>query len=122
MGEGRQTQVPERCENEKHFGIDLIIADIPENLPVPSISNPSSVVPPWNSRDPEYVVSIFGFTSHYLQNDGALLLIHNNDRKLTSDIFDQAETYDFVMHKDWWGINDLELAFPTDPDSKVFTP
>ena len=122
MGEGRQTQVPERCENEKHFGIDLIIADIPENLPVPSVSNPPSVVPPWNSRDPEYVVSIFEFASHYLQNDGALLLIHNNDRKLTTDIFDQAETYDFVMHKDWWGINDLELASPTDPDSKVFTP
>ena len=122
MGEGRQTQVPERCKIEKHFGIDLIIADIPENLPVPSVSNPPSVVPPWNSRDPEYVVSIFEFASHYLQNDGALLLIHNNDRKLTADIFDQAETYDFVMHKDWWGINDLELASPTDPDSKVFTP
>ena len=122
MGVSRQTQVPERCENEKHFRIDLIIADIPENLPVPSVSNPPSVVPPWNSRDPEYVVSIFEFASHYLQNDGALLLIHNNDRKLTADIFDQAETYDFVMHKDWWGINDLELASPTDPDSKVFTP
>ena len=27
----------------------------------------------------------------------------------------QAETYDFVMHKDWWDINDLELASPTDP-------
>jgi hypothetical protein len=101
MGEGRQTQVPERCENEKHFGIDLIIADILENLPVPSVSNPPSVVPHWNSRDPEYVVFIFEFASHYLQNDGALLLIHNNDRKLTTDIFDQAETYDFVMHKDW---------------------
>jgi hypothetical protein len=122
MGEGRQIQVPEWCENEKHFGIDLIIADILENLPVLSASNPPSVVPPWNSQDPEYVVSIFEFSSYYLQNDGVLLLIHNNDQKLTADIFDQAETYDFVMHKDWWGINDLELASPTDPDSKVFTP
>lgn len=120
VGGGRQTQVSVNCMNEKHSGIDLIIADIPENLPVPTVSNPSIAVPPWNSREPGYVESIFEFARMYLQNDGALLLFHCDDRDLFTEVFDLADSYDFVMAKDWWGINDLNLASPRDPKSTVF--
>ena len=101
--------------------MDLIIADIPENLPVPTVSIPSSTVPSWNSRESGYVESIFEFASYYLQNDGALLLFHCDDRDLCTEVFDLADSYDFVMTKDWWGINDLSLASPRDPTSTVFS-
>ena len=97
----------------------MIIADIPENLPVPTISTPSSSIPPWNARHTGYVETIFEFASDFLQNDGALLLFLCDDRHLISDIFEQAHTYDFVLHKDWWGINDLGLASPKDSNSTV---
>ena len=108
--------------NEKHSGIDLIIADIPENLPVPTVSNPSSTVPSWNSRESGYVESIFEFARMYLQNNGALLLFHCDDRDLFTEVFDLADSYDFVMAKDWWGINELSLASPRDPKSTVWFP
>ncbi len=37
--------------------LDLIIADIPEGLPVPSISNPPSTLPVWNEvKHVEYLM------------------------------------------------------------------
>ena len=97
----------------------MIIADISENVSVPSVSNLFNIIPPWNSQDAEYVLNIFKFASLYLQNDGALCLILNNDQKLAAEIFNQANAFDYVLHKDYWGINELGLASPTNPGSKI---
>ena len=48
VGFGRTRRVSSpQC---KDTGLDLIIADIPENLPVPGISAPFTSVPPWNMQ------------------------------------------------------------------------
>ena len=103
----------------KHSGLDLIIANIPENLPVPGISAPFTSVPPWNMRPEGYVESIFEFGDVYLHDDAAILLFHCDDRALYSEVEEAAEQYNFRLCKDWWGINDIALASPKFPSSTV---
>ena len=77
VGFGRTRRVSSpQC---KHTGLDLIIADIPENLPVPGISASFTSVPPWNMRSEGYVESIFEFGDAYLHDDAAILLFHCDD-------------------------------------------
>jgi hypothetical protein len=56
--------------------VDLIIADVPKDLPVPTISNPSTSIPVWNELPTNFLESLFDFASEYLQDNGALILIH----------------------------------------------
>lgn len=106
----------ERC---KHSGFDLVIADIPENLPIPGISLTNDVIPPWNVRPEKYVDTIFEFADNYLHDHAALLLFHANDRELQLEIEDCAVTYDFKLLFDWWALNELPLASPRDPTTTV---
>ncbi len=108
----------EVCKKFKHTGIDLIIADIPENLPVPGIS---TTVPDWNSRVTNYIEYVFQMADNILHDDGALVLIHCDDRALMMEIDGRADQYDMKLLKDWWGINELCLALPRDPTLTVTT-
>ena len=117
VGFGRTRRVSSpQC---KHIGLDLIIADIPENLLVPGISAPFTSVPPWNMRPEGYVESIFEFGDAYLHDDAAILLFHCDDRALYSEVEEAAKQYNFRLCKDWWGINDIALASPKFPSSTV---
>jgi hypothetical protein len=113
-----RTVVSEHCIKYKHTGIDLIIADIPENLPVPGIS---TSVPEWNKRAKSYTEDVFEMADAYLHDDGALVLIHCDDRALMREIEDKAHQYDMKLLKDWWGINEMHLALPRDPSMTVST-
>lgn len=99
--------------------MDLIIADIPENLPVPGISVPNSTIPPWNVRPEKYIDTIFEFADNYIHDNAALLLFHANDRDLQLEIEDCAMPYDFKLLIDWWALNELPLALPRDPSATV---
>jgi hypothetical protein len=96
----------------------LIIADIPENLPVPGIS---TTVPNWNKRVDNYVEYVFEMADTFLHDDGALVVIHCDDRDLMKEIDEAADQYDMKQLMDWWGINELCLALPRDPTLKVST-
>ncbi len=100
-------------------GIDLIIADIPEGLPVPNVSTPYSLVPSWNELPEGYVGNVFDFASIHLHDDAALLLIHPDSRALCDEIQDWCETYEFEVYRDWWGVNELRLSSPKDPSKMV---
>ena len=97
----------------------MIIADIPENLPVPSVSVPPTSIPPWNSRYKDYLYDIFHFADEFLQKDGAICLIYNTDQKLAKDIEEEAANGGYVLFKDWWGVNVLGLTSPTNPENLV---
>jgi hypothetical protein len=56
--------------------MDLIIANLPENLPVPTISNPSTSIPLWNTLSKNFLESLFDFANEHLQDNGAMILIH----------------------------------------------
>jgi hypothetical protein len=59
--------------------MDLIIAKIPRNLPIPHVLDIASTIPKWNAKVDNYVASIFGFADKYLVRDGYVLFFHNDN-------------------------------------------
>ena len=55
---------------------NLVIADLLEVLPVPTVSVPSSVVPTWNEKSENYLQELFDFaeSDEILHDNGVLLL------------------------------------------------
>jgi hypothetical protein len=54
--------------------IDLVIANLPEGLPVPTVSVPSSVLPTWNEKSDDYLQELFDFADEILHDNGVLQL------------------------------------------------
>jgi hypothetical protein len=46
--------------------LDLIIVDLPEGLPVPTVSSPADAVPPWNHYSESFLEAVFVFAEEYL--------------------------------------------------------
>jgi hypothetical protein len=56
--------------------MDFIIANLPENLPVPTISNSSTSISLWNVLSKNFLQPLFDFANEHLQDNGAMILIH----------------------------------------------
>ena len=102
-----------------HMGIDLLFADVPENLRVPNVSVSSSDVPPWNKRSSTYFEVFLAFASANLHDNGVLVLEHAIDPEVSRSIHDWAHTEEFFIAEDWFGMNDLDLQSPTNPSELV---
>jgi hypothetical protein len=90
---------------------DLIIADIPENLPVPNVSDPSYSVPSWNALDSDFLGELFDFADEILHDDEALLLFHPDDNgDFRNSIQDHFAAFGFTIFKEWLGVNRLRLS------------
>jgi hypothetical protein len=90
---------------------DLVIADIPENLPVPNVSDPSYSVPSWNALDSDFLGELFDFADEILHDDGALLLFHLDDNGDSREsIEDHFAAFGFTLFKEWLGVNRLRLS------------
>lgn len=99
-----------------HNGLDLIFADIPENLPVPNIS---TEVPAWNKLHESYYECLFAFAKSNLYDHGVIVLVHCASASVSRLIFDWAHTYDFYVAEDWFGMSDLDLQNPVVPSGVV---
>jgi hypothetical protein len=86
-------------------GVDLMIVDIPEGLPVPMVSSPRT--------------SVTDFGSFLVHDNGTLLLFHKDDLKLRADIRGYANAYHFKIFKEWTGINRLPLTSARDASKTV---
>jgi hypothetical protein len=82
-------------------GVDLMIVDIPEGLPVPMVSSPPTSVRGWNSTDKNFLPMVFDFGSSLVHDNGALLFFHKDDLKLRADIRGFAKAYHFSILKEW---------------------
>jgi hypothetical protein len=91
-------------------GIDLMIVDILEGLPIPMVSSPPTPVPRWNSVDKNFLPMVFDLGSSLVHDNGALLLFHKDDLKLRADIRGFAKAYHFSILKEWTGINRLPIT------------
>jgi hypothetical protein len=100
-------------------GVDLMIVDIPEGLPVPMVSTPPTSIPGWNSVDPNFLPLLFDFGSSLIHDNGALLLFHKDDLKFRADIRGFANAYHFKILKEWTGINRLPLTSARDASKIV---
>jgi hypothetical protein len=100
-------------------GVDLMIVDIPEGLPIPIVSSPLTSVPVWNSTDESFLPLVFDFGSSLVHDNGTLLLFHKDDLKLRADIRGYVNAYHFKILKEWTGINRLPLTSARDASKTV---
>jgi hypothetical protein len=105
-------------------GVDLMIADVPEDLPVPFVSSPRTAVPEWNSYHvveggTPFLSIVFAMGSMLVHDNGALLLFHKDDLKVRADIRGSANSYHWKILKEWTGINRLPLTSARDASKTV---
>jgi hypothetical protein len=46
--------------------LDLIIVDVPEDLPIPTMSDPTDAIPSWNQSADSLLEAVFLFAEDYL--------------------------------------------------------
>jgi hypothetical protein len=92
--------------------LDLIIVDVPEDLHVPTMSDPANVVPPWNQSAESLLEAVFVFAKDYLQDDGAIIVIHPFQVDAKSNILGYCVEYGFETRKEWLCMNHLHLCSP----------
>ena len=91
-------------------GVDLMILDVPEGLPVPMVSDPTSFVPEWNKLPERFVETIFEFASGLVHDNGVLHLFHPDDLQMKADIRGYLKAYHFSLFKEFMGVNRLQLT------------
>jgi hypothetical protein len=100
--------------------VDLVIADIPENMHVPNVSNPSYSVPSWNALDSDFLSELFDFADEILHDDGALFLFHPDDNgDFRESIEDHFAAFGFTIFKEWLGVNRLRLSSAKHKDKTI---
>jgi hypothetical protein len=92
--------------------LDLIIVDVPEDLPVPTVSEPADAIPPWNQSVDSLLEATFVFAEDYLQDDGAMIVIHPFQVDAKSTILGYCIEYSFETRKEWLCMNRLHLCSP----------
>jgi hypothetical protein len=100
-------------------GVDLMIVDIREGLPVNMVSSPPTSVHDWNSDDKNFLAMVFDFGSSLVHDNGMLLLFHKDDLKLRADIRGYSKAYYFSILKEWTGINCLPITSARDASKTV---
>jgi hypothetical protein len=99
--------------------VDLMIVDMPEGLPVPMVSSPSTSVPEWNSDDKNFLAMLFVLRSSLVHDNRVLLLFHKDDLKLRADIKGHSKAYHFSILKEWIRINRLPITSARDASKTV---
>lgn len=92
----------------KHPGIDLLIADVPDNLVVPIISPKS--IPFWNKRETDYFDHLFAFADCHFTDDALLLVFLPKDQEVEKKLASRSKIYGFTLVCVWWGINPIPMA------------
>ena len=101
--------------------VDLVVFDIPENLPVPGIQ-PTGEVPPWNQlkirtksnrrQESPWIHKAFEFASTWLQDDGAVLVLYPDSKFISNEISSWADWASFQEEDKWFVSNELPLTRP----------
>jgi hypothetical protein len=101
------------------FGVDLMILDIPDDLPIPHLSSPATAVPDWNKLRPKFLDNVFDFASSSLQDAGAILIFFSDDLNLKATLRGFNNTYGFKVFREWMGINRLRMTSAKDKSTTV---
>ena len=97
--------------------VDLIIADISDNMSVPNVSDLFYIVPSWNALDTGFLGELFDFADEILHDDGALFLFHPDDNgDFRKSIEDHFDAFGFTVFKEWLGVNCLRLSLAKHKD------
>jgi hypothetical protein len=96
-----------------------MIVDIPEGLPVPTVSSPPTSVPEWNLEHKNFLSMVFDIGSSLVHENGVFQFFHNDDLKLRADIRGYSKAYHFSILKEWTGINRLPITSARDASKTV---
>jgi hypothetical protein len=107
---------------EKRTGVDLVIVDIPNGLPIPELSSPQSFVPKWNKRKKGFLEVLFDFANSHLHDKGAIILFFSDDLDVKADLKGLMSAYGFLTFKEWMGVNRLRMTSARDPSKTVSHP
>jgi hypothetical protein len=58
---------------------DFFFANILKGVPIPFVSNPTSMIPIWTQSFKDYAKSIFSFAECYISKRGEILVFYPND-------------------------------------------
>ena len=93
-----------------HSGLDFIIFDVPEGLPIPGLFVPPNDIPAWNVYENSHIEALFEFADSLLHDNGVILIFLPESPSIKMDVKSYVASYDFKIFKDWWGINELRLT------------
>ncbi len=100
-------------------GVDLLIAEYPDGLRVPGVSDPPSQVPNWNESLEGFLKVTMGFAYAYLHDDGAFLLFYPDSPIVKKEVMSYFKNYKMKVVDEWTIINYLHLANPLHPSKNV---
>ena len=92
--------------------VDLVIAEYPDGLPVPGVSEFPGQVPNWNKQVQNFVKFTIGFCQGYLHDDGALLLFYLDSVQIKKEILSFLYNNNLEVKKEWTVVNSLHLTHP----------
>ena len=104
---------------QKRPAVDLIIAEYPDGLPIPGVSNPPSQIPHWNASIPNFLQVMMAFSLTYLHDDGAFLLFYLDSSMVKREVAGFFKNYKLKIKDEWTIINCLHLANPMNPFKNV---
>jgi hypothetical protein len=73
--------------------VDLVIIDLPSNLPISHVSKPLSLIPLWNRRMDNFNKSIMFFANKFLSNKRVVIIKHANELQVLKEIHSLLESY-----------------------------
>ena len=86
------------------MNIDLLFANVPENLRVPKISASSTDVPQWNKQSFKYFEVLVAFANTNLHDGRVIVFTNAVDPHVSKSIRNWTHTEDF-----WFDMNDIDL-------------
>jgi hypothetical protein len=92
--------------------MDLIKAHASKGLPIPNMFAPADLVPPCNKSAESFFQLVFVFADDYLQDDSAIIVIHQYQVDAKSTILGYCVEYSFENRKEWLCMNCLHLCSP----------
>ena len=99
--------------------MDLIIADYPDGLPVPGVSEFPSQVPTWNKQVQNFIKFTIGFCQGYLHDDGALLLFVPDSVQIKKEVLSFLYNNNLEVKEEWTIVNSLHLTHPMHNSKRV---
>jgi hypothetical protein len=99
--------------------VDLIIAENPDGLPVPGVSDFPSQVPTWNKQVQNFIKFTIGFCQGYLHDDGALLLFIPDSVQIKKEVLSYLYNNNLEVKEEWTIVNSLHLTHPMHNSKRV---
>jgi hypothetical protein len=103
----------------KKAAVDLIIAEYPDGLPVPGVSEFPAQVPTWNKQVQNFIKFTIGFCQGYLHDDGALLLFIPDSVQIKKEVLSFLYNNNLEIKEEWTIVNSLHLTHPMHNSKRV---